>query len=234
MSLSIREQLHESAKHVASLGDIDQAITTGVHRRYRTYAVAAAAAGTACVVILAAIFLGAAPGDPQPGPVQPPTPTSDSNIRGWPGPSRNPPGIYSFNGIVCGSSPSGLVPDTTPFSGCFMHNGYGSGDVEIRISVGPGQVIPGDGGTVVVVAGHDGVHRQITARQEDWTVDIDGTPVAINLKAASGTSQADLDEAHAIIDSMYTETTESGQGVGERDLGFRLVFTLTTNDWDSG
>jgi hypothetical protein len=126
-----------------------------------------------------------------------------------------------------------------------MHNGY---DVEIRISVGPGQIIPGDGDTVVVVAGHDGVYLveewldpttgQITASQEEWTFDLKGWAVAINLKAASGTSQADLDEAHAIIDSMYTETTESGQGVragvGDKGPGFRLVFTLTTNDWDSG
>jgi hypothetical protein len=41
------------------------------------------------------------------------------------------------------------------------------------------------------------------------------------------TSEADLTEAHAIIASMYTEAQDNL-------YGFRLVFRLTTNDWDSG
>ena len=45
--------------------------------------------------------------------------------------------------------------------------------------------------------------------------------------AEPGTSEADLAEAHAIIDSMRTEANDSR-------YGFRLVFTITTNDWDSG
>jgi hypothetical protein len=108
-----------------------------------------------------------------------------------------------------------------------MHNGYGSGDVDIRIDVGPEVAISDDGGMPVSVAGHNGIYRQVTARQEDWTVDIDGTPVAINLVAATGTSEADLTEAYAIIDSIRTEPSDN-------DVGIRVIFTVTTNDWDSG
>jgi hypothetical protein len=76
-----------------------------------------------------------------------------------------------------------------------------------------------------VVAGQDGIYHRIDAQREEWIVDIEGATIAISLTAEPGTSEADLDEAHAIIDSMRTEPTETG---------FRIVFTLTTDDWDSG
>jgi hypothetical protein len=108
-----------------------------------------------------------------------------------------------------------------------MHNGYGSGDLEIRISsVGS---LSGDG-EAVTVAGHDGIYRSVElagSLREEWVVDIDGTRIAVYLKSAPGTSEIELAEAHAIIASMRTEPRDT-------DLGFRLVFTLTTNDWDSG
>lgn len=50
--------------------------------------------------------------------------------------------------------------------------------------------------------------------------------IAIRLEARPGTSQADLADAHAIVDSMRAEPWDNG-------LGFRLVFTLTNNAWDS-
>jgi hypothetical protein len=106
-----------------------------------------------------------------------------------------------------------------------MHNGYGSGDVDIQIHRGPSAT--GDDGTAVTVGGHDAVHQQIDAESETWTVDVDGTTIVIRLDAEPGTSEADLAEAHAIIDSMRTEPEDT-------NLGFRLVFTLTTDDWDSG
>jgi hypothetical protein len=65
------------------------------------------------------------------------------------------------------------------------------------------------------------------ARHQAWYVDIEGTTIAIRLTARPDTSEADLAEALAIIDSMRTEAMDT-------NLGFRLVFTLTTNDWDSG
>ena len=82
------------------------------------------------------------------------------------------------------------------------------------------------GATAVTVAGHEGTYRRIDGR-EQWTVVIEGKTIAIVLEARPGTSAADLADAHAIIDSMRTEPQDNY-------LGFRLVFTLGTNDWDSG
>jgi hypothetical protein len=121
----------------------------------------------------------------------------------------------------------------------FMHNGYGSGDVEIRVGVR----LPSEGGgTSVVIAGHDGTYQRIEVclhdgpvsdpcgtlvQQEEWMVEIEGTTLLIQLTAEPSTSDADLADAHAIIDSMRTETRDNR-------LSFRLVFTLTNNEWDSG
>ena len=109
-----------------------------------------------------------------------------------------------------------------------LHNGYGSGDVDITIDVLPGRPIDDDGAIAVTVAGPDGSYTRIDARHEEWIVHIEGTTIAIRLTTEPGTSDADLAEAHAIIDSMYTELSESAP------YGFRLVFRLTTDDWDSG
>ena len=108
-----------------------------------------------------------------------------------------------------------------------MHNGYGSGDVEIRIQRVPANPIPDGGGTPVIVAGHDALYRTIGARFEEWIVFIEGKTINILLNAKPGTSATDLAEAHAIITSMRTEPRDTA-------LGFRLVFRLSTNDWDSG
>ena len=127
-----------------------------------------------------------------------------------------------------------------------MHNGYGSGDVEITMGiVFPLAAIPDDA-TAVTVAGHTGIYRRIDPGQgewtvgvlqnrgdatdvlwEEWVVDIEGTTIAIHLRAKSGASEPDLADAHGIIESVRYETS-SGR------LGFRLVFMLTTDDWDSG
>lgn len=49
----------------------------------------------------------------------------------------------------------------------------------------------------------------------------------MRLTADPGASEASLAEAHAIIDSMRMEPWDNR-------LGFRLVFTITTDDWDPG
>lgn len=174
--------------------------------------VAAAAIAVATVAGIDAIRTAQIPGHE-------PTPTPDvSAVRlGWPDTSRNPAGVYSWDGSRCASDFC-IVG--------FMHNGYGSGDVEIRVEVSRGPITD-DGATAVTVGGHDGIYRRIDARREEWIVDIEGTTIAIHLNARPGTSQTDLAEAHAIIDSIRTEPQDNL-------LGFRLVFTLTTNDWDSG
>jgi hypothetical protein len=196
--------------------------------RPRSLAVTAAG-GVTGVALLAAVSFGAGPGASEPEPLRPPTPTPSltPDVNGWPDTLGNPRGVYSLDGNRCGLNGDGRR------SSCnygYMHNAGGSNDVSIVINVGADKVSLDDGGTSVSIAGHEGTHRQITPRLEDWTADIDGTPVAITLTAAPGTSQTDLAEAHAIIDSLRTgPALASGN-----DFGFSLVFTLTTSDWDSG
>lgn len=158
--------------------------------------------------------------NPTAEPTSSPRPSTSSDredVRGWPHTAENPAGTYSWNGFRCAGGSCNLG---------FMHNGYGSGDVDITISDRSGDPTPDDG-VRVTVAGHDGIYRRIDAQREEWIVDIEGTTIAISLTAKIGTTDADLDEAHAIIDSMRTEPMDT-------DLGFRIVFTLMTDDWDSG
>jgi hypothetical protein len=112
-----------------------------------------------------------------------------------------------------------------------MHNGYASGDaqgsVNIYVTVVPDTPDPNKAQTAATVAGHDGLYRRIGARKEEWIVGVKGTTLAIRLEAEPGASGANLAEAHAIIESMRTEPRDT-------KLGFRLVFTLMTDDWDSG
>jgi hypothetical protein len=163
--------------------------------------------------------------EPTPSPI-PSAATPREDVKGWPDTGENPAGTYSWNGTRCAGASCNLG---------YMHNGYGSGDVAITIGVRSPAPIPEASFDVVTVAGHNGIYRRIGTQREEWIVDVDddvdddveGTLVAILLRAQPGTSQADLAEAHAIIDSMRTEPMDT-------DLGFRIVFTLTTNDWDSG
>ena len=107
-----------------------------------------------------------------------------------------------------------------------MHNGYASGDVEIVLDVLFDGTVP-DEGAAVAVAGHVGVYQRIDAQRERWIVDIAGTTISIRLTAEPGTSRSDLADAHTIIKVIRAEAQDSY-------LGFRLVFILTNNDWDSG
>jgi hypothetical protein len=138
-------------------------------------------------------------------------------VLGWPGTGQNAAGLYSWDGYRCSQAYC---------STGFMHNGYGSGDVDIRINP-PVSAMSDVIATPATVAGHDGTYRRIDDRSEEWFVEIDGTPITIRLDAEPGTSEADLADAHAIIASMYTEPVD-------RPFGFRLVFRLTNDDWDSG
>ena len=159
------------------------------------------------------------------GPVEPAASATESEVlNGWPDTSRNLAGVYSWDGSRCGRPP---FPSGSNCIIGFMHNGYGSGDVEIRLGRPPREAIIGGPGTAVTVAGHDSIYRRIDDLREEWVVDIEKTTIVIHLSARPGTSQSDLDEAYAIIDSMRAEARDN-------DVGFRLVFTLTTDDWDSG
>ena len=152
-------------------------------------------------------------------PSLPPAPSAQEagRVRSWPSTRENPAGVYSWDGSSCG------------LGNCivgFMHNGYGSGNLEIRIEAVSDGATP-SGATAVTVAGHNGMYRRIGAQQEEWIVDIEGTTIAIRFTADPGTSQAELAEVYAIIGSMRTEAQDN-------PLGFRLIFTLATDDWDSG
>ena len=201
------------------------------HPSSRCRWIAVAAAGLAILVVIGIRILPATDGTPE--PADQPTTTSiatpttlasnvDSipplEVHGWPDTGENAAGLYSWDGSRCAGSFCNVG---------FMHNGYGSGDVDILFDVVPERPIPDDAATAVTVAGHDGMHRRIDALQEEWIVDIEGTTIAIRLIAEPGTSQVDLAEAHAIVDSVRTEPMDNR-------LGFRLVFTLSTDDWDSG
>ena len=91
---------------------------------------------------------------------------------------------------------------------------------------GPGGSNPADG-IPVVVADHDAIYRKVDDGHERWLVDMAGTSVAIDLLAKPGASQAELVEAHAIIDSLRIEPSDPV-------LSFRLVFTITSSDWVAG
>lgn len=145
--------------------------------------------------------------------------TAPTIVESWPDTNLNAPGLYSWDGFHCPPERSCTVG--------FMHNGYGSGDVEIRVKATTPSAMNKDDATPASVAGHDGIYRRIDSRQEEWVVVIEGTPVIIRIVAEPGTSKADLADAHAIIASMYTERTDS-------PFGFRLVFRLTNHEWDSG
>jgi Tol biopolymer transport system component len=153
----------------------------------------------------------------------------DADIRGWPDTTRNQPGTYSLDGSRCGL-PSG--PDSCNVG--FMHNGYASGDGGVAIYI---EVVPDggvtDGATAVSIAGHDGTYRRIGPRMEWWIVEIEGSTILISLEAQPGTSQAALAEAHAIIRSIRVDPQDDALRPNNH-LGFRLLFTLTTDDWDSG
>jgi len=169
------------------------------------------------------------------------TPGPDAKVLGWPSTSRNGPGLYSWDG-------PGPVGDHYHLEG-FMHNGYSHspGEVSIFISgpdgrpVVPGRLIP-HRGQCAIVAGHEGTYRRFTGKRtalspggliewndsgEEWMVDIQGTTMTVTLAVNPRTPEADLAEAHAIIGSMYVDPQDN-------ELGFRLIFTLTTNTWDSG
>ena len=139
-------------------------------------------------------------------------------IDGWPSTTTNKAGVYSWD--------PGRCSRTSCMFG-WMHNGYASGDVEIRMHVYAPGTMSEDGATPVAVAGQPGFHRRIDARHEEWFTDFAGSTILIELESRAGVSDADLAEAHAVIASIRPERWDNSA-----DL--RLVFRLATDDWDSG
>ena len=193
--------------------------------------------GAAAVVIGIWVVIGAAAFTPwldHAGPIQPATPTPSPTIapgtvdaRGWPGTGRNQKGTYSWDGSTCADTFCGVG---------WMHNATGgTGDISIAVDGDAGSIAPHEGKSVTIF-GYEGSYLRYTgdpttggpqASCERWMVDIQGTTVTINLCARPGAPADEVAEAHEIIRSMRIEPRAGG-------LGFRLVFTLTTDTWDSG
>jgi hypothetical protein len=207
-------------------------VRRGVARRHRNRRLGAAAVvlGVWVVIGLAAFAFRSpdhsVPAEPRPSPTVAP---GSTDAQGWPTTSRNPEGTYSWDG---GSDCAGQSCNIG-----FMHNAYkpGTGDISIVIGGDAGTIEPHEG-TSVSVFGYEGSYLRSTgdtttggprAECEQWMVDIRGTTVTVRLCARPRAPADEIVEAHAIIESMRVEPQDS-------DLGFQLVFTLTTNTWDSG
>jgi len=156
---------------------------------------------------------------PSPTPGRPSdAPATFDGVHAWPdNRGGNPPGLYSWD------VSRRCERDPCLFGRIHRHRNVDQDDnVEIAISM-PSEATPGE---AVTVAGHTGTYYRFEGLHETWRVDIQGTTIEIGLEAQPGASQADLDEAHAIIDSMRTEPWDN-------ELGFRIVFRIETDYWDS-
>jgi hypothetical protein len=193
------------------------------------------------VVVLAVVFglayLSGRKNDVVSPPVSPtatPTPTPAPSasgpsasapgelVHGWPRTTATGPGLFSWDGYSCAGMFCGVSP-----TGGFMHNGYGSGDMSISVGVLPElpEPLPDDVGTRF--AGYPATLRRPDQDHSEWYVNFNGTTMVIELTFEPGASEADRQEGYAIIESFVYEPRDTR-------LGFRLVFTLTSNDWDSG
>jgi hypothetical protein len=210
-------------------------------RRQARNVVIGAIVGTAVVIVAFAGTSGPLRADRPPTVLDSPPsslPTSvatppilDGPVLGWPGPTKNRAGVYSWD-----ASPFPQFPDQTVG---WMHNGYesGSGDVNVTFDGDPGRLVPHRGNTAVTVAGYEGTYRRFTMDAsagylgglpaEEWMVDIEGTTVTIRIVAEPRARDTELAEARGIIQSIRVEPRDNA-------LGFRLVFTLQTGAWDSG
>jgi hypothetical protein len=225
LEAQIREALIRHEADAPAFDPSDARHAASRTRRRQIVNVAAIGVGALAVVIGLAVGLGGlVRADPGPTVLhQPPSVVTripgEKEVSDWPDMSRNPPGLYSWDGVYDGKYNTNEG---------FMHNGYASGDLEIHIALDPGaSIAEDDGATPVTVAGHNGIYRRIDARHEVWLIAVDANPILIELETHHDVTDAELAEAYAIIASMRTEQRDN-------ELGFRLVFMLTTNDWDSG
>jgi hypothetical protein len=249
----IRETLRHHESDAPTFDSSDARRAAARTRRRQIVNVTGVGLGTLVIVIGFAVGLsGLVRADRSPTVLDTPSPSqtsvptrgpNDQEVHGWPGGSRNPAGVYSwgdaYSYMTRVSAPDGSRPKKTISSrDQFIHNAYkpGSGDLSIIIEGDAGRLIPHRGETPATVAGYEGTYRRFIGEDEgwmnglpteEWMVDIQGTTVTILLLAEPGAPQAELDEAHEIIRSMYVDPDDD-------DLGFRLIFTLRTNTWDSG
>ncbi len=151
-----------------------------------------------------------------PSPSLPPPGPADAHVSGWPGrSSRNPAGVYSWDGIPFPEFPNQTLG--------LMHNGHGQGPGDVNI-VYAGRCLGGSSligdKPAVTVAGFEGTYRQFIGKNspaswmdglpsEEWMVDIQGTTVTILLVEEPGARETELADAHA--DHRFDARGAAGQ-----------------------
>jgi hypothetical protein len=205
-----------------------------VARRHRNRRLAVAVV----VVIGLWVVIGVVASADRPGdavPIQSPTPAPSPTVgpggghaQGWPSGGVNRAGVYSWDGSSCAGYWCGIG---------WMHNatGAGSGDMSIVVDGRYDHIQPHVGSPVTIFGYEGSYRRHIGTRNhtggrwdscEQWMVDIQGTTITIKLCSKRGAPAGEIAEAHEIIESIRVENRNSTH--------FRLLFTLTTNTWDSG
>jgi hypothetical protein len=223
----IREMLLRHQGDVP-MSDVSEArrVASRVRRRELRNVVGAAIA--AVVVIVAVVGVGGlVRADRPPAVIDQPTPSPTctataerpaTKVHGWPDGGRNKAGVYSW----------GNYPPSDSVKEGWMHNAYppGSGQVEIFFRGVPGIVSTHPDETAATVAGCEGTYFVDELGDEWWMVDIQGTTVMIIVEPG-GAPKPEVDEAHEIVESIIAVPHDNA-------YGFQLLFTLTTNTWDSG
>jgi hypothetical protein len=149
------------------------------------------------------------------------TPSGEPANTGTPSPlpSVDAPIVHGMPGVRGGSA--GLYSWWMPGGLRSMHNP----DAEsIGVSITfQSSAARGSGPTAVTVDGYEGTYEQLPVvdgiRTELWKVDIEDSRVVITVQAQPSSTEAELAEAHAIIESIRIERSET-------PAGFRLIFTL--------
>jgi hypothetical protein len=195
-----------------------------MYRRIAVNGMAKAAIGAvalAVIVVVAVLFrpggdgVGdrSASGTHAPAAIQAPEPEAGGPIHGWPGTREEPAGRYSWDMA----------------RQAWMHHAHG-GTVGVSLTFSFAHTMP-DEGTPVTIAGFPGRHEEAPhtpggSRFERWVVHMDDTVVEILLEGVHGTTEAQLAEAYAVIDSLERVPRNGSDE-------YRLVFTLPEG-WDSG
>ena len=232
---------HQADVPMLELSDAPR-VAGRAHRRQARNLVIGGIAGAAVVIFAIAGLGGLVRADRTPTVLNPPPSPPmcvatagpvDADVRGWPGPSRNPAGAYSWDKDEDADGREG-----------FIHNAYspGSGDLNLLIEGETGRLISHRGQTTMTVAGCEATYRRFDAEEggentvsylaeggtvEEWMVDIQGTTVTISIAAQPGAPADEVAEARQIVESILAEPQDT-------PLGFRLILTLETNTWDSG
>ena len=232
---NIRDTLagHESDAPAFDVADARRAAGRAHRRQVRNVGVGAIAGAAAAFVAFAGLgglMRADRPSTVLHPPSSPPTcvasPVSDdAEVNGWPGTGRNQPGVYSLDWVK--------DRDGDPRNEGWMRNTFSPspGHIEIVFQNAPERLNAPLRHTVVLGAECEATYRLVAGplvTVEKWKLYVEGWTVIITLTAEPGASEAEVTEAHEIIESIRAERRDNEL------LGFRLLFTLTTDTWTSG